>query len=678
MRDSLPAVSASLTRILAARWRPISFGSARVSYRNRVVAYTVAVVLAVAAAFFSVHRAMTERLFRTGVDEPWRDLADSLAADPFVQARLLGSPGASSNAETAPIVRSLEPDPRVLAYVVVDVARVGRIERRAPEIPKAAIVDRMGRAGADASALAAELDAALAEVLASGADFDGIATRQRGEVTVRVGSVPLALPIPPPELAGAGHLAVAVRRTLDTLSTQVLDRYASEQQAAEVAESAAEREALDALVSLNGALTRLESRVLVPASLGGGAASPATTDAAIPAPLEAAERLVDALALIPGPLTDRVDVDAVRALSRTIGRWVDDTQFQPGATALVAAAFASPHLALFQQLARRYLWVSAFLVAAGVALGIAVARRSTQPLSRIQDGIERFARGDFTHRIDVASADVLASVARDLNQMAARIAEGERARRLASMGLLVGGAAHELKNPVHALDQALGLVRRYHAELTAGDTLVESRRSELTERITRLLAGGEENVGRMRAILDEISAVQRVASDPRELRDLAAVCRAAAEELRARWAGSIDLAIEAPRELAIEATASVARIPQNLLSNAIAAVDEARASGRGSHRVRLTLAIEANEAVLTVDDDGMGVDPRVRERIFDLFFTTREVGRGTGLGLFLVHEIAAAHGGHARCTSPGRLGGATFEVRLPLQAPRGDGEGARA
>ncbi|MFN7950579.1 MAG: HAMP domain-containing sensor histidine kinase [bacterium] len=647
------------------------------SYRNRVVAYTVAVVLAVAGAFFSVHRAMTERLFRTGVDEPWRDLADSLAADAFVQARLLGSAGASSNPDAAPIVRSLEPDPRVLAYVVVDAARAGRPARRHEAIPKAAIVDRMGRAGADAAALAAELDGVLADALASGADFDGVETRRKGDVTLRVGTVPLARPVPPPELARTSGLALAVRRILDTLSAQVLERYSSEQRAPEIADSSAEREALDALVSLSGALARLESRVLVPASLAGGGAAEHGGAVELPEPLAAAERLVDGLALIPGPLTDRVDVDAVQAMSRDIGRWVDDTQFLPGATALVAAAFASPHLALFQQLARRYLWVSAFLVAAGVALGIAVARRSTEPLSRVQDGIERFARGDFTHRIEVASTDVLASVAHDLNEMAARIAEGERARRLASMGLLVGGAAHELKNPVHALDQALGLVRKYHEELAAG-ALADARRRELTERITRLLAGGEENVARMRAILDEISAVQRVGSDRRERHDLAADCRRAAEELRARWSGTIELEIDAPRELWIEATASIARIPQNLLSNAIAAVDEGRASGRGSHRVTLRLGIEGDDAVMTVDDDGAGVDPRVRERIFDLFFTTREVGRGTGLGLFLVHEIAAAHGGHARCASPGRLGGATFEVRLPLGTSAAGSEGTRA
>ncbi|MBK7977009.1 MAG: HAMP domain-containing histidine kinase [Deltaproteobacteria bacterium] len=651
------------------------------SYRNRVVAYTVAVVLAVAGAFFAIHRSMTGRLFRTGVDEPWHELADALASDPFVQARLLGRPGAGSSEGAAPIVRSLEPDERILGYVVVDPARVER-GRRPPQgpLPNSAVIDRMGRAGPESTRLVRELDQAIDDSLAAVPDPESPETRRRGDVTVRVGAVALARPVPPPELAQAGALAASVRRTLDTLSSRVLARFGAGHEGAEGPIAPGEREALEALVSLNGALTNLESRVLVPASLGSAApgavvTGPGGEEIATPDALAEAARLIDELAQIPGALGDRVDPAAVRHITARIGRWIEDTDFQPGPTALVAAAFASPHLALFQQLARRYLWVSAFLVAAGVALGVVVARRSTEPLSRIQEGIERFARGDFAHRIDVGSADVLASVARDLNQMAERIAEGERARRLASMGLLVGGAAHELKNPVHALDQALGLVAKYHAELATPEPAAASegeraghRRQELTERITRLLAGGVENVERMRAILDEISAVQRVATDRREPRDLVADTKAAIDALAARWKGSIELSLEAPPELIVEATASLARIPQNLVSNAIAAVDEGRASGRGSRRVAVRLAREGEQVVLTVDDDGAGVNPTVRERIFDLFFTTREVGRGTGLGLFLVHEIVAAHGGHVRCVSPGPLGGARFEVRVPIAA----------
>ncbi len=655
------------------------------SYRNRVVAYTVAVVLVVAGAFFAIHRSMTGRLFRTGVDEPWHELADALASDPFVQARLLGKPGAGAGDGAAPIVRSLEPDERILGYVVVDPARI-ELARRTQRgaLPNAAVIDRMGRAGPDSARLARELDQAIADSLADVPDPENPETRRRGDVTVRVGAVALARPVPPPALARAGALAISVRRDLDTLSTRVLARFGAGHESVEGPTEPGEREALEALVSLSGALTSLESRVLVPASLANPPAAAAPADGGegaaghMPEALAEAERLIAELAEIPGSLGERVDPAEVRRITARISGWIEDTDFQPGPTALVAAAFASPHLALFQQLARRYLWVSAFLVAAGVGLGEAAARRTTEPLSRIQEGIERFARGDFAHRIDVASADVLASVAGDLNQMAERIAEGERARRLASMGLLVGGAAHELKNPVHALDQALGLVAKYHAELAAAEPTATDgtdgaarRRHELTERISRLLAGGAENVERMRAILDEISAVQRVATDRREPRDLVADTRAAIDALGARWRGTIDVAFEAPAELLVEATASLARIPQNLVSNAIAAVDEARAAGRGSRRVAVRLGREGEHAVLTVDDDGAGVNPAVRERIFDLFFTTREVGRGTGLGLFLVHEIVAAHGGHVRCVSPGPLGGARFEVRVPLAASAG-------
>ena len=84
--------------------------------------------------------------------------------------------------------------------------------------------------------------------------------------------------------------------------------------------------------------------------------------------------------------------------------------------------------------------------------------------------------------------------------------------------------------------------------------------------------------------------------------------------------------------------------------------------------VTLSLGSRGEEVVARVSDDGKGMSPEVRGRIFDPFFSTKEGGCGVGLGLSIVQGIVARHGGTIEVASePGR--GTTFEVRLPLRAP---------
>jgi signal transduction histidine kinase len=88
--------------------------------------------------------------------------------------------------------------------------------------------------------------------------------------------------------------------------------------------------------------------------------------------------------------------------------------------------------------------------------------------------------------------------------------------------------------------------------------------------------------------------------------------------------------------------------------------------------VRIETALEGEQAVVRVSDDGAGVKPEHLDRLFDPFFTTKPAGEGTGLGLYVSHEIVRGHGGEITVSStPGN--GATFAVRLPLAAEGGAG-----
>jgi CheY-like chemotaxis protein len=112
----------------------------------------------------------------------------------------------------------------------------------------------------------------------------------------------------------------------------------------------------------------------------------------------------------------------------------------------------------------------------------------------------------------------------------------------------------------------------------------------------------------------------------------------------------------------------------NLLTNAEQAMREA---GAPAPLIRVRTAASDRTLLLQVTDNGPGIPPDVMPRIFDPFYTTREFGQGTGLGLALCHGIVAGHGGSIRVESePGA--GATFTIVLPVVAPHGDDDDARA
>ena len=104
----------------------------------------------------------------------------------------------------------------------------------------------------------------------------------------------------------------------------------------------------------------------------------------------------------------------------------------------------------------------------------------------------------------------------------------------------------------------------------------------------------------------------------------------------------------------------------NLLVNALQAVGQVGT-------VRVETALDGARAVVRVRDDGAGILPEHRDRLFDPFFTTKPAGQGTGLGLYVSHEIVRGPGGEIQVvSSPAQ--GATFEVRLPLAHASRDGE----
>jgi PAS domain S-box-containing protein len=261
-----------------------------------------------------------------------------------------------------------------------------------------------------------------------------------------------------------------------------------------------------------------------------------------------------------------------------------------------------------------------------------------------------------------------------------KVAEAERNRlqgelahtaRLAAMGTLVAGVAHEINNPLAAelagQGTALEIVREARRRLAERITppLQEQIRSldEAIEALSDAQEGGE----RVARIVRDLATFAN--PDPHRSRlRLAEVVVDAMRWLPATIAGSATVEVEdrgTPEILA--SRGQLAQVIVNLVTNAAKAT---RAGERGKIVVR-TGSGDAATAYVEVTDDGVGIGPAVIDRIFDPFFTTRATGegRGSGLGLAISRSIVEAHGGTITVRSDvGK--GSTFRVELPA-APAG-------
>lgn len=224
----------------------------------------------------------------------------------------------------------------------------------------------------------------------------------------------------------------------------------------------------------------------------------------------------------------------------------------------------------------------------------------------------------------------------------------ERRSRLAALGEMAAGLAHEIRNP-------LGGIQLY-ASMLAQD--VADRPDSL--RIVRKISGG---VRRLEALVGQVLQFSREIVAQPEPVDLADVVDQAVELASAKFAErGVACAVEGPRPL--EAVVDPLLIGQallNLLLNAAEAV-EAGAGGKVAVKfARPPRDSDVKQFRLAVSDNGPGIPAGVLDRIFNPFFTTRD--SGTGLGLAIVHRVVEAHDGTVTATNdPG--GGARFEIRV--------------
>jgi two-component system, NtrC family, sensor kinase len=323
------------------------------------------------------------------------------------------------------------------------------------------------------------------------------------------------------------------------------------------------------------------------------------------------------------------------------------------------------------QTSRVIVWVSSLMVLGMLyELMVLFRRWVLSPLQLLKRGVRDVALGSFDYKIDLKSGDEMQDLAEAFNEMTAKIsmtyAELEhqvqersrqlvRSERLAGVGFLAAGVAHEINNPLasiafcaEALDHRL-------------DHTLKSSSDPEHRVIANYLKMIQEEAFRCKNITERLLDFSRCNDIKRERIDLTRLIDGVVEMIRhiGKYTGkSIVFLPRAPVMAHVDAQ-EIKQVVLNLIVNALDAMD---AHG--------TLKIDARYsdgmAEMVFADTGCGMTPDVLENIFEPFFTKRRDGKGTGLGLSITHRIVNQHHGEIMAESDGEGRGSTFTVRLPI------------
>lgn len=313
------------------------------------------------------------------------------------------------------------------------------------------------------------------------------------------------------------------------------------------------------------------------------------------------------------------------------------------------------------------------LLAAGIAAAHRLAGRISAPLRRLEEAMHRVADGDFSARAPGPTHDAeIRSLTTSFTQMRDRLKDTMislelavenlhdkqeqlvEAEKLASLGRVAAGVAHEINNPLAVINEKAGLLQ---------DLLGVSAPFENRERFGALLAGIADSVKRCRTITHRLLGFARRIEVTVEPIDLNLEVQRVREYLGADIAAKrVRLRLETAADLPAAHTDRVEfeQVLVNILKNAIDAVPD------GGEVAIVTRAKNQRWLQVAIADDGPGIPAEQVKRLFEPFFTTKAKGLGTGLGLFVSHGIMKKLGGRILVESAVGAG-TTFTLELPVR-----------
>jgi signal transduction histidine kinase len=335
-------------------------------------------------------------------------------------------------------------------------------------------------------------------------------------------------------------------------------------------------------------------------------------------------------------------------------------------------------------------FVSVAVVLAAIILGIAQYRSVTGPLGALRTGVRKIAAGQFALRLAPRGGEEFADLAAEFNRMAGELdgfyhdleekvarksKELIRSERLASVGYLAAGVAHEINNP-------LGIISGY-AEFSLEQ--IEKRHPNGNGQNTNDNAGEQDLIKSLKIICEEafrckditgkLLSLARQGDESRQR-----VCLADVADKVVSIIGGLReyrerrLTVVAPRDQAgrgeLVVSAVEAEMKQVVLNLALNALEATPADGGA---VTIDVRRDGAWVKLSVSDNGRGMSPQTLERIFEPFFTEKRGqpqddgarSHGSGLGLSISYAIVESHGGSISAESDGPNQGSRFTVQLP-------------
>jgi signal transduction histidine kinase len=239
-----------------------------------------------------------------------------------------------------------------------------------------------------------------------------------------------------------------------------------------------------------------------------------------------------------------------------------------------------------------------------------------------------------------------------------------RSEKMASMGRLVAGIAHEINNPVNAVVNTAGPLETTLAEL-ADRAQHRTGLDEAIADVKEMIKVIQRGANRTKEIVQALHNYSRGDDDKVMEIDLPRSIDETLDLLRHHLKDGISVERDYGGVGRVRGRTSLNQVFMNLLTNAAQALGQ---SGKGG-RIRVKAERRDGRVIIVISDDGPGIPPDVLPRIFDPFFTTKDVGEGSGLGLSIVHGIVDRHGGTISVDSEvGR--GTAFTIALPDEIPR--------
>jgi C4-dicarboxylate-specific signal transduction histidine kinase len=327
---------------------------------------------------------------------------------------------------------------------------------------------------------------------------------------------------------------------------------------------------------------------------------------------------------------------------------------------------------------RRNLIIAGTAISAVLLLALGLSTLMSRGVNGVRDAVRKIAGGDLSPPVRTAVPNrELAQLQDAFVTMAANLRQAHdaldhqveqerkmretlqslqrqvvRQERLAAVGVLVSGVAHELNNPLQAILGTAELLERHRG---------------LSPEALEEIAFVKTQSGRAREIIRNLSRFSSQQSGPPTLVDLRDVIGEVVQ-LRRRDLDNLSIGLDVEMTTTRQVYANFTEVEQVTLNFVINAQQSIEAAGRKRGRILIRVFDAGKKVRLEVQDDGPGVKPEDEPKLFQPFFTTKPVGKGTGLGLSVSYGIIESYGG-AIGYRGNEWGGATFFFELPVTEP---------